>query len=82
MNGMRSFVSGNAMACCLFVCGCACLVLSGYSRSMTMGEGGQFSEEGLLDQKVEFAVSVSSLPWAIEDGDKPPRAIEVLEEGN
>ena len=70
------------MACCLFVCGCACLVLSGFSRPMMMGGGAPFSEQGPLEQKVEFAVRVSSPQWAGEDGNKPPRAIEVLEEGN
>jgi hypothetical protein len=49
---------------------------------MMIGSDGPFSEESPLDQKVEFAVSVSSSEWTSEDGDKPPRAIEVLEEGN
>lgn len=57
-----------------------------------MGSSGPFFEEGPaelelvplgdLDQKQEFAVSISSSKWISEDGSRPPRAIEVLEEGN
>lgn len=49
---------------------------------MMMGNDGPFSEESSSYQKAEFAVSISSPQWASEDGNKPPRAIEILEEGN
>jgi hypothetical protein len=74
-------MSGSAAASCLFACGCACWVLSDFSRPMMMVDGKPVLGErpaGLrlvplsdlefkvVDQNQGFAVIISSSKWTIE----------------
>ena len=74
-------MSGGAVAGCLFVCGCACWVLSDFSRPIMMVDGKAVLGEkpkGLrlvplgdlefkvADQEKGFTVTISSAKWAIE----------------